>query len=265
MGRACALTVMALGATTGWAEDGLYSARFGDGACVSLTITSPEWARNHIKRKAKEEYREVTASERAQITAAAFQITVWNDEELLCRDIRPTAVVVTDPADKARVRFDLANPERELKMNAFGVTGGFYTATIRPVRKTIRAAFGEDGVLHVLTSAGKRSAPFSAREIADDVGYETESERAARRADDNAATEHQRKTDITERMMLACIEEPTAAGIQFSAVADLIGTVPRAEAAGMLRPYVECLEREAKGAHNAEAEANRLLALTRGE
>lgn len=258
-----AALVLATAATAN-ATDELFSFSF-TGDCVSAVVASPAWRLNRAKETAEQEFRKPTPAELA--VGSGFDLMVWNSVEIQCRDIRVKEVVITDAGDNVRARYPL-RPTAETRVNAFGVSGTFYTAHVQLTRAAVAQAFAQDGRLHVVTNAGRRTAPFDAILFADAVAYETEAQRTARQLKKEAERKALEEAKFggtiainAERMATAC-NAGTSGTDAYLALTDVIRDVagsglPKEMAIALLQPYSDCLK--AKKGTPAHYEANTLL------
>jgi hypothetical protein len=263
VGRVALAVASTVVAGTASAQTGIWFPSFADGSCVAVSVSSPRWVRSTAQAKATEEYRELTAAEKARIASAGYEVASWNDDQLPCRGIRPSALVVTDHEDHVRARFDFpaANVRREVKANAFGVTGEFFHARVRVTQNALRAAFSEDGVVHLLTSDGTRTVTFKASDVA--PVYETEAEQAARKARD----EHARaEREIASALTQVCTANSFVAEVHLKSALTLAKDhLSHEETVKAFEPHMKCLEERANSTRDGRVEAAQILAFVRGE
>jgi hypothetical protein len=224
MKRMMLIIAILVGAATASAGDGFFSFALNDEDCVNVVITSPKWRRAQADKKAADEFRKPTAAELN--VSSGYDVLVWTTEELQCRGVRPNAIVVSDKANNVRIRYTLA-PSSEVKANAFGVTGTFHQATVRLQRAAIADAFAEDGILHVLASDGRKSAPFDAALVADSLDYETAVQRQARQDAHAPRVADEVRASLRE----ICSLPKDRGGSKYFGLSSIEGKIGKAEAA----------------------------------
>jgi hypothetical protein len=250
--RATTAVAVVLAAAGAYAQDlfkdGHFTFSFPPGACMNASISTPEWRRGAIERSAKDEYRTPTAAELAAV-GTAYVLLVWTDEEMQCRGVRPKEVVITDPQDSLRARFPLTNVKAAVLSNAMGAKGDFYTGSVVLTRADMARAFGVSGILHVLASDGKKSAPFTARAVAEDLKYETPGQREARLAGQQsedaalkkAEADHM-KAAAADAMAEACTGPEDVRRMRLTIATVMLGKLSAVDAAAVVSPHAGCVK-----------------------
>jgi hypothetical protein len=213
---------------------------FSEESCVVVGACSPECRKSLIKRSAAEAFREPSSEELAEV-GDGYLITAFTRQEMQCRGLRPMELVITDSAKNVRSRFAFDNVSTETMSNAFGAAGEFHSSALVLTRADVVRAFGQDGLVHLVTSEGTKSVQFKTDALAESLNLDAGPEREARIA-------RMSKEAATQALVEGCrYSIPTSVGlIHIHKAAEQLSKLSRAEGSAVVRPYVECIKGYAK-------------------